>query len=367
MDESRGNNHAGFTSMIHLHRIIGTILKIVNSVRNADAWRSTTDTEKKEELQSRVRQANESLQTWARDMVPPHIKTAKSGTLLARKHIALSSFFSAVMLLHRGFIRNPHRPSPLAGSQAQLKSAKAATDCIRGTAEFLQCVPKSHYVVFHGQYVFVAALILLSCIRWSDDPKFIYQALRDIEEAMRILQNLEKSWKGAKKCRATVEEYLEFTFNVLEGDKKCHFDCEHGHRHRDTRECKPAKRPLNDASSTQKPKKARVSGMTYQRGKPAMPDHLSRAPANSERRVSIPVTNVAVGSQVPFSPPLAPLNHASAVSEDTCLFDSTINNFLGAIDSSMDFQDQFDFSLDVGFNSSGPAFPSPDREQNSFF
>ena len=225
---------AGFASMVHLHRIIGSILKIVNSVRNADAWRRSLlaneedAAAKKTELRARVREANDQLQAWARDMVPPEIKTAKDGTLLAEKHIALSSFFSAVMLLHRVFMGNPHRPSPLAeSSQALPRSAKAATDCIRETAEFVENVPPCHYLVFHGQYVFVSAIVLLQCVRSSDDPRFVYTALRDVERAMDALSLMQAFWKGARKCRATVEEYLDFTFHVLQGGQKgkCQFAC----------------------------------------------------------------------------------------------------------------------------------------------
>ncbi|KAK6064982.1 hypothetical protein SCUP515_11457 [Seiridium cupressi] len=366
--EAPGADFAGFTSMIHLHRIIGNILKIVNSVRNADSWRSAADNGKKDELQARVREANDALQTWAKDMVPPHIKTAKSGTLLAEKHIALSSFFSAVMLLHRAFIRNPHRPSPLAGSQAQLKSTKAATDCIRGTAEFFQCVPKSHFMVFHGQYVFVSALILLSCVRWSDDPKFVYQALRDVEEAMQVLQGLEPSWKGAKKCRGTVEEYLEFTFHVLQGDRKCRFDCEYGNQPHDSNSCKTAKRPLSESTvGGSEPRKARVANASQHRGKSTMHELGSySAPANERHLSKQPTANIS-GHQTACPPTLSSIDRMHSMPTDTCFFDNTINNFLGAIDPGIDFADQFDFSLDMGFNSSGVAFLSPDNEQNSFF
>ncbi|KAM0816019.1 putative Zn(2)-C6 fungal-type domain-containing protein [Seiridium cardinale] len=366
--EAPGADFAGFTSMIHLHRIIGNILKIVNSVRNADSWRSAADNGKKDELQARVREANDALQTWAKDMVPPDMKTAKSGTLLAEKHIALSSFFSAVMLLHRAFIRNPHRPSPLAGSQAQLKSAKAATDCIRGTAEFFQCVPKSHFMVFHGQYVFVSALILLSCARWSDDPKFVYQALRDVEEAMQVLQGLEPSWKGAKKCRGTVEEYLEFTFHVLQGNRKCRFDCEYGYQPHDSNSCKTAKRPSSESTGGgSEPKKARVANTSQHRGKSTMQGPGSHsAPVNERHLSKQPTANIS-GHQTACPPTLSPIDRMHSMPTDTYFFDNTINNFLGAIDPGIDFAEQFDFFLDMGINSSGVAFLSPDNEQNSFF
>lgn len=369
MDETGENGYAGFTSLIHLHRVIGTILKIVSSVRNADSWRSAADDGQKDELQARVQVANDSLQAWAKDMVPPHIKTAKSGTLLAEKHVALSCFFSAVMLLHRVFIRNPHRPSPLAGSQAQLKSAKAATDCIRGTAEFSQCVPMSHFTVFHGQYVFVSALILLSCIRWSDEPKFVYQALRDVEEAMLVLQRLEEFWMGARKCRGTVEEYLEFTFKVLQGDRNCHFDCEYGHQPHDTTNCKTAKRKPIEATNEAARKKARLSD-EWGQGRSSRHDHPVPVQPSPKKHKSKPAVSLdlEVTHECPPSP--SPVSHVQTIHEDTHFFDNTITNFLGAIDTSVDFNEQIDLSLDMQLNVPGVFF-SPDHEsgflQNSFF
>ena len=226
----------GFISMIHLHKILGVILKTVNSVKNADSWR---EVKKYEELRVRVRESNMALQTWAKDQVPLHIKNAKSGMLLTQKHIALSSFFSGVILLHRVYMSNPHRPSPLENSQAQQRSGKAATDCIRGTPDFLRCVPKCHYLVFHGQYVFVSAIVLLQCVRSSDDMSYIDSNLKYVELALESLRSLDESWKGARKCHGIVEEYLEFTLHVLESDKKgvCNFphDCDSDHRKEQSR------------------------------------------------------------------------------------------------------------------------------------
>ncbi|KAJ9138379.1 hypothetical protein NKR23_g8533 [Pleurostoma richardsiae] len=374
-DGTQVNGLAGFTGMIHLHRIIGQILKIVNSVRNADAWRRLADSEKMDELRGRVREANEALQTWAKDMVPPQIKTAKSGTLLAEKHVALSSFFSAVMLLHRVFIGNPHRPSPLAESQAQMKSAKAATDCIRGTAEFLQSVPRSHYVVFHGQYVFVGAIVLLHCIRRSDDPKFVYSALKDVELAMEALRSLEGFWRGARKCRATVEEYLDFTlWYVLHGDRKgkCHFDCDHGPEQHSTSSCTPKKRVASLSSSrAREPKRVRQTGLqaetlasTSAAGPREKEVLRSAAPQCPSNPLAVPVADHTMVTPHTHHQPF----EVGQQPEDTH-FDDTIGNFLGAISPSFHLRDPYFGRLtDLEFNPSELMFLSPDGNvQNSFF
>lgn len=132
------------------------------------------------------------------------------------------------MLLHRVFMTNPHRPSPLENLQAQLECSKAATNCIRGTPEFLRNVPKSQYLIFELQSIFVSAILLLQCIRTSKDSNFISTALEDVKSALQYLGNLDNSWEGAKKCRGIVEEYLEFTVHVLEGDRRGVCQFEHG-------------------------------------------------------------------------------------------------------------------------------------------
>lgn len=372
-DDAQGNDLAGFTGMIHLHRIIGQILKLVNSVRNADAWRNEG---KIDELRARVREANESLQTWAKDMVPSQIKTAKTGKLLAEKHVALSSFFSAVMLLHRVFMSNPHRSSPLAESQAQLKSAKAATDCIRETHEFFRSVPRSHYVIFHGQYIFVSAIVLLQCIRRSEEPQFVYSALRDVDQAMQELRNLEGFWKGARRCRVTVEEYLDFTlFYVLQGHRNgnCPFNCDH-----DTR---PTSR------STLKKRLASVSRLGGRDSKrmrltgPELPTPETVASLSSSnsrekdkaRGTTLQSSNTpfsVVGIETGFeSPRVQQVFHDPQQLEDT-YFDDTIGNFLGAISPSFHIPNPYVGDLsDIDFSTTGVGLFATDASglQNSFF
>lgn len=50
---------AGFISLIHLHKIMGDILKTVNCVKNVKTWCEGT---RYEELRTRVRDSNTALQ-----------------------------------------------------------------------------------------------------------------------------------------------------------------------------------------------------------------------------------------------------------------------------------------------------------------
>lgn len=161
--------------------------------------------------------------------MPHEIRSPRGSKLVIQKHVALSAFFSAVLLLHCVFMSNPHRPSPLADPHAQIRCAKAATGCIHSASNCLQHVPRSHYLVFHGQCAFVSTIVLLQFVRESKDSAYNEAASSDIQNALKILQSLEEAWKGARKCRAIAEEYLEFTYHVLQSGRSGICNFEHGH------------------------------------------------------------------------------------------------------------------------------------------
>lgn len=294
-------------------------------------------------------------------MVPSYIKTAtsKSGNAFAEKHIALSSFFSAVMLLHRAFIRNPHRPSLLIGTQAQLKSAKAATDCIRGASEFFQAVPRSHFMVFHGQYVFVSALILLWCIRLSNDSKFMGTALRDVELAMEVLGSLESSWNGAQRCCATIEEYREFTFHVLQGDRACHFDCDLGDQPRDMGKSKgPKRRSSQPVMGESEPKKSRLMQMETM--------HPTIQPSRKQRSECFAHPPTHGGVEANLDPVgTSPMTQLTNIDQNA-YFDNTIGNFLGAINPNFESYDCLVGNLNMQPDPSMSEFLSLGRADRSF-
>lgn len=212
-DQRGSTNSAGFIAILELRRITGDILSTVASVRTVKAGRHMS---KIYEMQRVVAGLNAELQAWATEEVPSHIKSATEGSLSVEKSIALSGYFSALMLLYRFFMGNPHRPSPLKDSEAVFQCARAATNCIRITERFFTIVPVCPDLIFHGQHVFTGCVILLHCIRRSEDAKFISVALKDVETAVHCLRQLVHIWPGALKCTGMVEEYVEFTLECLE-------------------------------------------------------------------------------------------------------------------------------------------------------
>ncbi len=186
----------------------------MSSVRTVKAGRLVNKTQ---EIRALVAGLNAELQSWATNEVPDSIKSATQGQLGVEKLIALSSYFSTLMLLYRFFIGNPHRPSALEGNDAIFQCARAATNCIRITDKIVASVPICPDLIFHAQHVFTSSVILLQCIRRSEDAVFIQDALKDVELAMHSLRQLQQLWPGANRFTATIEEYIEFTIKFIEG------------------------------------------------------------------------------------------------------------------------------------------------------
>lgn len=207
------NQSSGFHSILRLRQILGDIVDTVAAVRKVKDTRSVG---RIPELRATVVRLNTELQTWSTTEVPQHIKSAETGSAQVERLIALSSYFSALMLLYRYLVPNPHRPSPLRGSEALAQCARAATNCIQITGKIIGALPVCPDLIFHAQHVFAASMILLHCIRRSEDMDFIEAALKDIEVAQRFLRQLQHIWVGSNDLTGLLEEYLEFILNCLE-------------------------------------------------------------------------------------------------------------------------------------------------------
>lgn len=194
---------------------------MTNSVSIAQPWRQSA-----ESLRQRVHDLAAALRKWARDSVPPQVKHATRGQLLTERCVLLGAFFASVMLLHRPFMSNPHRESPLGNADTVIQCARAAVSCIGTTSDCLASIPPSQFLSLYGQQVFVSCVLLMHCMRVSKDELSKTEALGHVESGMAALQALERDWCGALKCRGVLEEFLEFTLDVLQtGNRgRCYFD-----------------------------------------------------------------------------------------------------------------------------------------------
>ncbi|KAL9571913.1 hypothetical protein ACKAV7_003902 [Fusarium commune] len=193
----------GFGALIELHKVLKAILKTINPIQNA---RLCIDMQNFEEIRMKVSKYHATLQNCAETQVPNELKAAKSGLAMTKRCMLLSCFSTAILLLYRCFMPNPHKASALESSQVQRVCSKNATDCIRGSSDFLQHVPFSHYYIFHGKNLFVGANVLLQCIRNSHDANFMRTALQDVGTATIQLRVMEKQCPGALRSRAIIDE-----------------------------------------------------------------------------------------------------------------------------------------------------------------
>lgn len=225
---------AGFFALVRLHQISGEIISMTSSVGNAKSCRQSG-----EALRQKVNDLGNALQQWAADSVPTQVKHAKSGRHFTERCVLLCAFFASIMLLHRPFMSNPHRESPLGSVETVRQCARAAINCIGSTSDCLKSIPPCHFLSLYGQQVFVSCVLLLHCLRVSKDELSVAEVLRQVQSGMGALKDLDRHWAGAKKCRGVVDEFLGFTLEVVQSGQRgrCLFHDEEAHKHRHRSAC----------------------------------------------------------------------------------------------------------------------------------
>lgn len=202
------NEETGFVSMVQLHQVLKRVLKTINSTQIRLSLR---DTDKHALLSSMIQDHHSALETWAKDQVPLEVRMATSGPLATVRAVNLSFFYVSILLLYRIFLPHPHRTSALERSTTQMTCAKNALYCIQSTDFMLRHNVAGTFLICHAQHVFVSALVLLQCIRSSQEICTVEKWYEGVETATKQLQALEAKYEGARKCRAIVKEYLELT------------------------------------------------------------------------------------------------------------------------------------------------------------
>lgn len=214
-----------FIAMIRLCRIIGRVLRISNSVGNAARWR---DPANHAELRATVDRFTAQLEEWGHEHIGAVAPDTTEAQLIERS-VLQSSYSATVILLFRPLMSNPHRPSPLGTHRAMRRCFEASMACISLTEGYVRVAPLSHYLVLHGQTLFICVILLMHCIRLTEDEETLRDAVEGCQRGIASLTGLEGVWCAARQCRAIAEEYLEFTLDVLERGNRgsCSFEHEH--------------------------------------------------------------------------------------------------------------------------------------------
>lgn len=213
---------ACFFALVQLHQLSSEGSAITRSFRGLNPSRMSSDAAS---LHAQVQNVSNRLKSWAATTVPPHIRNASMGRSLAQRSILLSSFFATIMALWRPFMTNPHRESPFGTSEVATQVARAAINCITSSSSHLACIPVSVFSAFHGQQIFVASVLLMHCMRISEDEVSVTNCLGYVDIGKSILDDMQDKWQGAPKARAVVDEFLSFTLGVLQSERKgiCNF------------------------------------------------------------------------------------------------------------------------------------------------
>ncbi|KAL4898684.1 fungal-specific transcription factor domain-containing protein [Aspergillus ambiguus] len=227
---STAETTASFIAMIHLCQIIGRVLRVSNSVGNAARWR---DPANHPELRATVDRFTVQLEEWAdghiRDVDTTGTPYFPNGAGIVERSVLQSCYFATVILLFRPLMSNPHRESPLGTQQAMRRCFEASMACIRLTEGYVRVATLSHYLVLHGQTLFICVILLMHCIRLTENEGTLQHAVEGCQRGIASLMGLEAVWIAARQCRAIAEEYLEFTLDVLERGKRGSCSFEHGH------------------------------------------------------------------------------------------------------------------------------------------
>lgn len=212
----------GFVAMTHICRIIGRILRTVNSIENSRKWRQRSDDL---ETQAKVDELSLELNNWRQNMLPD---VQSSNCPTTEQSVLLSTYDSAVLLLFRPFMPTPHWKSPLS-ERAIRECFFASVDTVNLTAGFIHKVPACHYFGFHGLNLFISVMALLHCTRQTNDESMIPQADDHIKRGTTLLSQMEKNWPLAPQYKAIAEEYLQFTQEKIElGNRgRCSFEEDH--------------------------------------------------------------------------------------------------------------------------------------------
>lgn len=111
---------------------------------------------------------------------------------------------------------HPHRPSAPETDKAQNICAKNAIQCICVSDGFLQQIPVQ-YLIFHIQNIFVSVIVLLQCIRSSNDRAFTAIAFTEVRKATNLMKSTESRFAEARKYLAIIEEYIDITRLMQQG------------------------------------------------------------------------------------------------------------------------------------------------------
>lgn len=161
--------------------------------------------------QQSVDKLDKELTAWCEKLPSTFKSDPKSPQQISLGAILCSSYYSALITLHRNFLPTKRKGLPNPNWASVPKAVFASRSCILLSVTTKDSIPPSHHLAFFVQALFSAAVIILLCARFATVESAARTASEEVNTALLCLSALEKAWPGAKKCKELLEELVEAT------------------------------------------------------------------------------------------------------------------------------------------------------------
>ena len=127
-----------------------------------------------------------------------------------------SSWYAVRITLHRNFI-------PIKGGRqipealgSYNKAVIAARSCTHLLPHIKKSMVPSHHLAFFMQYFFSSVVIILLCAVNSTDENTAAAPMKEAEDCLEFLAELENIWPGTKKCREVLNELSSSALEAMQ-------------------------------------------------------------------------------------------------------------------------------------------------------
>lgn len=194
-----------FSIIADFHVTMGRIYRTLRWIRKPQLSQRAKF---QETLRSYIRKYDTELEEYFTKRVLPKVEEpSRQVQPLALQTIAVSSYYTGVVLLYRTFIEQFNIAEP----EAFLRCAEAASNCIKVTPQVIATVPASHFVIQQSRAIYVSTKVLLHCMRLARNAHFTNNAWPDVESGCNMLRRFNIQWPEIKKYQLLTQEDMLLT------------------------------------------------------------------------------------------------------------------------------------------------------------
>lgn len=132
--------------------------------------------------------------------------------------VLCSSWYAIRITLHRNFLPIKRDAHPPPNSSSASKAVSAARSCIFLASSIKSVIPPSHHLAFFIQYLFSSAVIILLCAVHATEEGAAAQAMREAQNCLSALEELEGVWPGATKCKELLSELSTVAIDTMQSE-----------------------------------------------------------------------------------------------------------------------------------------------------